>query len=242
MAKTRARIGIKGIPIEKGYSAVDYYFHYDLDKKDIAKLAKAFVNKNYSKEDRAAILANAEWNFNTYTGIMCAAWCMDNNVEFPEKYARYPEEVKTYFNGLLLKGKGLLRTKEALEALRETKKVYTPQQRLQMKINDTVMRDIDTLEDEWYDGKKTDLDIVAKMRINELKGMAVNPVVEYIKRILPEYEDAHSGECKEAKDAYKHLGKRELSRRIKVLNGMIDSLMKYKESQKSLRKKRKTKA
>ena len=100
------------------------------------------------------------------------------------------------------------------------------------------MLDVDKMEDEWYEGEKTDFNIVASFRINELKGMAVAPVVAYLKRMLPEYEDAYSGECKDARDAYKHLGKRELSRRIKVINNMIIELEKYKVAQKQMRKRK----
>jgi len=237
--KDLLKTGIRNIPIEKGFNAVHYHFGYSLDKKDVSKIAKQYVKKNYSKEDATAILANAEWNFTAYTGLVAAAYCMDNNIDITDPYANYPTEVDQYFKGLIAKGNGVLRTKAVLEESKVEKKVYTPQQRLAMKINDTVMRDIDTLEDEWYEGQKTDLDIVSKMRIHELKGMAVNPVVEYLKRMLPEYEDAHSGACKDAKAAYAHLGKRELTRRIKVINNMINDLLKWKEDQKT-RRKRKT--
>lgn len=237
--KDLLKTGIRNIPVEKGFSAVHYHFGYSLDKKDVSKIAKQYVKKNYSKEDATAILANAEWNFTAYTGLIAAAYCMDNGIKISDPYSNYPLEVVKYFDNLIAKGKGVLRTKAVLEEAKVEKKVYTPQQRLAMKINDTVMRDIDTLEDEWYEGQKTDLDIVSKMRIHELKGMAVNPVVEYLKRMLPEYEDAHSGACKDAKAAYAHLGKRELTRRIKVINNMINDLLKWKEDQKT-RRKRKT--
>lgn len=236
----RVKTGIKGIPLDRGFRAVDYYIHYDLEKKDLVKLAKEYIKNNYSKEDAKAINANAEWNFTMYNGIIAASYCMDNGIDFPEEYARYPEEVVKYFDQLVLKGKGLLRAKALLEEVRETKKFLTPQQRLLNKIHATVMLDVDKMEDEWYEGEKTDFDIVASFRINELKGMAVAPVVAYLQRMLPEYIDAHSGECKDAKKAYEHLGKRELSRRIKVINTMITDLEKYKVSQKALRK-RKTK-
>lgn len=233
--KPRIKTGVKGIPVEKGYSAVSYYFQYDLDKKDISKIAKDFVKKRYSKDDAEAILANSEWNFNTYNGIVSAAYCMENSIEFPDAYQRYPQEVMSYFDNLLAKGKGVLRTKKALEEADSQKKILTPQQRLANKINETIMVDIDTLEDEWFEGKTTELDIVEKFRLNGLKGMAVTPVVEYLKRWLPEYEDAHSGSCAEAKEAYAHLSKRELARRIKVIKQMLADLDKFKFASKATR-------
>ena len=236
--KPRVKTGIKGIPLDRGFRAVDYYMHYDLEKKDLVKLAKQYVKNNYSKEDAKAINANAEWNFTIYNGIIAASFCMDNGIDFPEEYARYPEEVVKYFDQLVLKGKELLRAKALLEEVRETKKFLTPQQRLLNKIHATVMLDVDKMEDEWYKGEKSDFDIVASFRINELKGMAVAPVVAYLQRMLPEYVDAYSGECKDAKKAYEHLGKRELSRRIKVINNMITELEKYKIAQKQMRKRK----
>lgn len=236
--KELLKTGVRNIPVDKGFDAVHYHFAYSLEKKDVSKLVKAWVKKNYSKEDADAIFANPEWAFTTYTGIGAATYWMDRDGEFPESYKNYPQEVKTYFDGLVLHGKGYLRTKAALEEGKVEKKILTPQQRLQNKIHETVMRDIDALEDEWYEGKTTDLDIVSKFRIHELKGMAVAPVVGYLQRMLPEYVDAHSGACKEAKDAYSHLGKRELTRRIKVINSMIADLEKYKDSQKALRKRK----
>jgi len=94
--KDLLKTGIRNIPVEKGFSAIHYHFGYSLDKKDVSKIAKAYVKKHYSKEDAAAILANAEWNFTTYSGIVAAAYCMDNNIEFPEDYASYPQEVNQY--------------------------------------------------------------------------------------------------------------------------------------------------
>jgi len=236
--KDLLKTGIRNIPTDRGFDAVQYHFGYSLDRKDVSKLFKAYIKKNYSKEDYNAIMVNAEWNFSTYSGIAAAAYWMDTGQPFPEKFVDYPAAVKAYIDNLILKGKGLLRTKQALEEVAEVKKVYTPQQRLAMKINNTVMMDIDKLEDEWYEGEKTELDIVASFRINELKGMAVAPVVAYLKRMLPEYEDAHSGSCKDAKAAYAHLGKREITRRIKVINNMIASLEKFKEDSKAKRKRK----
>lgn len=239
--KNRAKIGIRGIPTKRNFDAIDYYFQFDLEKKDLVKLAKQYIKNNYSREDAKIINLNSEWHFTVYSSVVAASYCMDNGIEFPEKYERYPQHVKNYFDDLLVKGKEILKSKVISEKEKETKVFISPQQRLLNKIHATVMLDIDKMEDEWFEGKKTDFDIVASFRIHELKGMAVSPVISYLQRLLPEYEDAHSGDCKQARDAYKDLGKRELSRRIRVINTMITNLEKYKVAQKAMRKKRKTK-
>jgi hypothetical protein len=236
MAKKRIVTGLKGIPLDHGFSRCDYYFSYDLDKKDIANLVKRWVRKSYSKADASAILANAEWNFHMHTGIGAAVHWMSNGLPFPEKYEKYPDHVKKYFKDLINKGKEILKAKHPVDEI--PKRILSPKERLLIKIDRTVMVDIDQLEDEWYNGEKTSLDIVASFRIHELKGMAVDPVKSYLKRMIPEYEDAYNKTCKDAYDAYKHLGRRELSRRIKLLNSMIADLDKFKEDSKAKRKPR----
>jgi len=231
------KTGIRNIPTDGDWNKVDYYFHYSLDEKDRSKLLKNYIKNNYSKEDYSAAMLNAEWNFSAYGSIVAACYWMNNGYEFPEKYKDLGDKVKEYIDTLVAKGKGIQRTKAALSE-EKNKKVYTPQQRLAMKINNTIMRDIDQLEEEWINDEGTCLDIVAAFRIHELKGMAVGPVIEYLKRLLPEYQDAHNGACKDAKAAYGHLGKRELSRRIKCVNKMITDLEQFKDNQKAKRKKR----
>lgn len=239
MAKKRILTGMKGIPLDQGFDKCNYYFSYDLDRKDIGKIVKKWVRKTYNKKDYTAILANPEYCFQMYTGIGAAIHWMSNGLEFDEKTARYPEHIKQYFEELIEKGKEILKKKQPDDA--PPKRVLSPKERLLIKLERTVMVDIDKLEDGWYDGEKATLDIVASFRIHELKGMAVEPVKSYLKRMLPEYEDAYNKSCKEAHDAYKHLGRRELSRRIKLINSMIADLDAFKEEQKAKRKPRRRK-
>jgi len=236
--RNRTATGIKGIPTSEGFYKCSRYFQYDLDTKDVAKILKAFVKKNYSRQDADAIFANAEWNFYAYTGIVCAAYCIENNIEFPPEYSRYPEEVGRYLGRLLTNGNQILEAKAIAEQGKVQQRVYSPRERLQMKIQNTILADVDSLEEQWYNGEKAELDIVARMRVHELKGMAVEPVVSYLRSLLPEYQDAHSGACKDAKQGYEHLGKRELTRRIKCLGKMITDLEQFKANQSTKRKRK----
>ena len=60
--KDLLKTGIRNIPTDRGFDAVQYHFGYSLDRKDVSKLFKAYIKKNYSKEDYNAIMVNAEWN------------------------------------------------------------------------------------------------------------------------------------------------------------------------------------
>ena len=61
--RSRARTGVLGAPIDKGFNAVKDYFHIEIDRKDLISQHKTFVKKNFSKKDARYILANADYKF-----------------------------------------------------------------------------------------------------------------------------------------------------------------------------------
>ena len=60
--RARARTGLAGVPIEKGFDAVKNYFHLEVDKKDCINQVKTWVKKNFPKPSKY-ILANPEYCF-----------------------------------------------------------------------------------------------------------------------------------------------------------------------------------
>ena len=44
--RSKARTGLAGVPIEKGFDVVKEYFHIEVDKKDSNKQDKTWVKKN----------------------------------------------------------------------------------------------------------------------------------------------------------------------------------------------------
>ena len=55
--KARARTGLAGAPIDKGFDAVKYYFHVDVDRKDLVSTFKTYIKANVDYKNQKFALA-----------------------------------------------------------------------------------------------------------------------------------------------------------------------------------------
>lgn len=231
----RPKTGLPAVPMET-FDACKQYFHEEIDKKVVAELIKAWVKKNYSKDDAKAILANPEYNFHMYSHFGAAVHWMNSAKEFDEKYKRFPEALKEFFEPLIRSGKAILNsevplvqeTEDGAPVTPTTVVKLTPAQLLARKIQSTIMVDIDGLEDAWIEKRTIKLDLYNKFQQHQLKGAAVQPVRERLERWLNEYEDAYHRRCEQAVEGYSHIERPELKRRIDAIKTMLEDLGKVK--------------
>lgn len=224
----RPKTGVGAAPVEDFYK-FQYHFHYELENKSVSEVVKNYVKKTFNKNDSQAILANPEWCFTAYSGIAAAIHWMALDKEFPPSYRNYPQEVKNYLTRLIESGKTLLAQKKQDEKAQSNVKVLTPQQRMAKKIFNTILADLDALEDQWCEGEKTDINLYDNFRLHQLKGAAVQPVRERLEAWLSEYEDI------DVKEYYPHLPKVEINRRVKVIKQMLADVDKFKSAAKAAR-------
>lgn len=231
------RTGIAAASLDQGFGECKRYFHVEVEKKELADLMKAYVRKKFSKKDASAILANPEYNFSLYSHFNAGIHWINNGLEFEEKYSHMPEALNTFFSNLIITGEKILKKElDVQESDKEPTVVISPQQRLLQKIQATVMVDIDELEDQWIDGEKNELDIYTKFKLHGLTGQSVEPVRKRFERWLSEYSDAYNKKCQQAVEAYSHINKSELKRRINAINKMLEDLNKVKAAAKATRK------
>jgi len=235
-----AKSGIGAVPFAKGFEFVVRYFHSDVDKKDISDLTRGFVKKNYSKADAKNILANPEYSFNMFTHHGATVYWSEL-VKSDEKYdgeifQQYLKAFKTYLSKINLDGARIIKEKELEKKLKGNVVTLSPVQRLQKKINETIMQDLLTLEDEWIDGQQTSLDVYNQFKLHGLSGSATIPVRTMIEGWLLDYEDAYFKRCADAVEGYSHLKRPELNRRIKECKAMLEDLDKIKAATKASRK------
>ena len=231
----RQQIGLKGAPIDKGYHAFQAYFNYDLDKKIYAEIVKAYVKTKYGKDDAKAILANPEYRYSMFSGLAAGIHWMNLGQELPEQYKHLPEFLDNFFADLIVSGNELIQ-----QTIEETKKethvrVLTPQERLAIKVSETILREIDSLEDAWLEGKNVSIDRYELFKIHNLKGGAVEQVRRYIEPMLAEYKDAYEKTCEQAVEGYAHLKKTELKRRVATFEQMLTDLDSIKSAAKATR-------
>jgi len=237
----RAKFGLPGCPTDKGFPACKYYFQAEVDRKIISDITKGYIREEYSKEDARAILANPEYHFTMYTHLAAAIYWKKVGMELDNVSEPYLNRVKEYYNDLIEPGKEKLGLTTESTEKKEVKKT-NPQELLAQKVWATVMVDIDKLEDEWTEGKKTDIKLYDLFKAHDLKPMAVPVVAKRIERWLSEYDDAFNKNCDQAVEGYSHLPKSELKRRLGVVKGMMADLERIKATKKVTRAPRVPKA
>ena len=114
--RSRARTGVLGAPVDKGFTAVKDYFHIEIDRKDLISQHKTFVKKNFSKKDARYILANADYKF-LMTHYAATAFWYNTGQEVTEKSEYWRQSLMEKLAGLLESGKAIYDAKQKLEVL-----------------------------------------------------------------------------------------------------------------------------
>jgi len=235
-----SKSGVGAVSFEKGFNYVLRHFHDEVDKKEISELTRGFVKKNYSKADAKNILANPEYSFNMFTHHGATVYWSEivkTDAKYDgEVFQQYLKGFKTYLSKINLDGARIIKEKELEKKLKGNVVTLSPVQRLQNKINETIMQDLLTLEDEWIDGQETTLDVYNQFKLHGLSGSATIPVRAMIEGWLLDYEDAYLKRCADAVEGYSHLKRSELNRRVKACKDMLDDLDKIKAATKATRK------
>lgn len=232
----RAKSGINAVSMDN-FNQFKRDFDFEVtDRKAISDIVKSYIKTIFNKDEAKSILANLKYHFFMFSSYASAIHWMNVGKEFPEEYKKYPEKIKEYYSSLIGK-------KESNNIDLDEKKVVVPEKVSPMtlmleKVNNTIMMDIDTLEDEWIMKKKTDIDLFALFHSHDLKPQAANTIRVRIENMKKEYTDAMEKECEQAVESFSHLSKPEMKRRIKVLDKMLEDLDKISIIGKSKRKPR----
>ena len=235
IARSRARTGVNGAPIEKGFDAVKDYFHMNVDKKDCISQVKTWVKKNFPEPSKY-ILANPDYKFCMTHHAATAFWYNAelNKTQESEKAASYLSHLFERIIPLIEEGKAIYNAKK-LESDNSNVITLSPQQRLQQKISNTIMQDLLSLEDSWIEGEQASLDVYQMFGKHGLSGSATIPVRTVIEGWLLEYEDAYHKRCEQAVEGYSYLKRSELNRRIKECQSMLADLDRIKAAKKATR-------
>ena len=236
IARSRARTGVNGAPIEKGFDAVKDYFHMNVDKKDCISQVKTWVKKNFPEPSKY-ILANPDYKFCMTHHAATAFWYNAelNKTQESEKAASYLSHLFERIIPLIEEGKAIYNAKK-LESDNSNVITLSPQQRLQQKISNTIMQDLLSLEDSWIEGEQASLDVYQMFGKHGLSGSATIPVRMMVEGWLLDYEDAYDKRCEQAVEGYSHISRPELNRRIKECQAMLADLDRIKAAQKATRK------
>lgn len=228
------RTGVAAAPHEKGIDAVMSYFHTEVDRKAMVESFKGYIRKNYSKKDSQFIFANPDYKFWGHSHYTATAYWYAMEFEVSDRTTYWKGCLDRYVTGLVAEGKELLDQKTSTKKETVTESL-SPMQRLQNKINATVMQDLADLEDQWIEGETTSLDVYSLFKKHALPASATTTVRSLLEGWLLDYEDAYNKQCPDAVEGYAHLKRPELKRRIKVINAMLSDLDRLKSAAKATR-------
>jgi hypothetical protein len=259
VVKRRPKTGAAAAPIDKGFMYCKDYFHMDLDRKDGVKLMKEYVKKNCSKLDAKAILACPDYVFTVRTHIAACMHWINSGLDFEKRMIIQNQyqadgsvkkvEVESFYDGhdavrrfldfAIDAGKKILAEKSEIAEEKLNVVVLTPLQRYQEKLNNTIMSDLDDLEDSWIGGEEADFDLYNRFRYHGLTGKAAEPVRRVLEGWLLDFNDAYHKRCDQAVEGYSHIKRSVMRRRIKHVELMLADCDKLKAASAATRKVRK---
>ena len=232
--RARARTGLAGIPVDKGFNAVKDYFHLHVDKKDCVNQVKTWIKKNFPEPSKY-ILANPEYHFSMTHHAATAFWY--NNDLYKNNDAD-GNTAKEFLNNLfdkmiplIEKGKVIYEEKQKANNIVS----ISPAVKLMRKINNTIMQELLDLEDKWIDGDDATINIYDRFKYHGLTNTAISHVKPMIEGWLLDYEDAYYKRCDQAVEGYSHLKRSTLNHRIKVCKAMLEDLERIRSATKATR-------
>ena len=234
--RSRARTGLAGVPIEKGFDAVKNYFHLEVDRKDCINQVKTWVKKNFPQPSKY-ILANPEYKF-TMTHHAATAFWYNNELNKTIESAKAAEFLNHLFDKmipLIEEGKALYKERQMANKDKGNVITLSIQEKLTRKINNTIIQELLELEDKWIEGEDATINIYDRFKFHGLTNAAVSHVKPTIEGWLLDYEDAYHKRCDQAVEGYSHLKRSVLNHRIKVCKEMLSDLDRIKSASKASR-------
>jgi hypothetical protein len=232
--RARARTGLAGIPVDKGFNAVKDYFHLQVDKKDCVSQVKTWVKKNFPQPAKY-ILANPEYHFSMTHHAATAFWYNNDLYKNNDADGNIAKEfLNNLFDKmipLIEKGKVLYEEKQKANNIVS----ISPTVKLMRKINNTIMQELLELEDKWIDGDDATINIYDRFKYHGLTNTAISYVKPMIEGWLLDYEDAYYKRCDQAVEGYSHLKRSALNHRIKVCQAMLADLERIRSATKASR-------
>ena len=234
--RARARTGLAGVPIDKGFDAVKDYFHLQVDKKDCISQIKTWIKKNFPQPSKY-ILANPEYHFTMTHHAATAFWYNNdlNKTVESDKAADFLSHLFDKMIPLIEKGKVFYKEKQAERKAKSNIITISPQEKLVNKINNTIMQELLELEDKWIDGDEATINIYDRFKYHGLTNTAISHVKPMIEGWLLDYEDAYHKRCDQAVEGYSHLKRSTLNQRIKICTAMLEDLERIRSATKASR-------
>jgi len=230
----RAKTGLRGVPTTS-FRNMKYYFHTDLDKKQVSDVIKSYVKSNFPKRDVDMILANPEYQFTMFSHLAAAAYWITLKLPIDEEIVEFQEGLTRHLLELKEKGKDILSTRKQQEKAAKNVIIFQPRDKILQKLDFTVFEDLYKLEDDWHAGVQSSYDMFTAFKIHGLPTSAISHVLPVVKRHYDEYAEVYAKEDKQLVEAYSHLSRKVVKHRMDQYKKMLDDLDRLKATVKATR-------
>lgn len=236
--RSRARTGLAGVPVDKGFDVLKNYFHLEVDKKDCVNQVKTWVKKNHGPYAKY-ILSHPEYKFTMTHDAATAFWYNNNLHKIKDADNTKSHEFLNHLMDkvilLIDSGKALYNQKRLEQKAKSNIISISPQMRLEKKIKNTIMQELLELEDQWIEGEDTTINLYDRFKFNGLTNTAISYVKPQVEGWLLDYEDAYYKRCEQAVEGYSHVKKSSLKHRINVCKSMLEDMERIRSASKATR-------
>lgn len=207
------------------YAAKDYIPY-------VIKYGTDILGWNKDQVRKVKALKDYEISVTRGPGKACVIWT--RGFEYSKARQDY---IKAKMDDLLAYAEEQIEVPEDEVDATPVKVVISPQQRMRVKMTETILADFeDTIVDGWMDNKfSAKLDVYALCKKYEIKGAAINMFQERVNQYLVEYSDAYNKTCEQAVEGYSHVTRTNQKKAIKQLEAIISDCEALKASAKATR-------
>lgn len=233
----RPKTGLGGVPTDS-FASMKYYFHMDVEKKACSDVIKSYIKSNYPKKDVTFILQNPEYEFTMYSHFGAIAYWVTLNLDMDWVTESYKKGLDEFIVDLLESGKEIAKQKAEEEKKPNNVIQLNPRERIQMKVDSTIIEDLYVLEEKWQGGDDAEFDMYASFKAHVLPTTSIPMVMAFIEPILNDYQSAYDKEDKQIVEGYSHLTRQQLKHRLDQYKKMVDDLNRLKMATKATRQPR----
>ena len=195
-------------------------------RQERAKAAKAYVKQNH-KKDFKHFSKLPESLICGGLGTFCRVW------EFSGKFTESGQEWVTKEVNRLVDHAKSIKVDEVVVL-----NVPSPIDRMRNKVYNTIIRELEELEEAWMNGEKAEINLFERCQVHGIKANSVNIITEWLEPRVQEYDDAITKKDEDAVEFFSHLKKPELKRQHKVLSDALADCERVKSASKATRKTR----
>ena len=223
--------------MHRAFNYYNYYHTGKVFKKDVIKYAKDELK--YSKDKLDILVASPDWSCRIQSGAllrMRSRGLTLNQHEY-DFISKNLVDMEKY--GI----KSIAKQKLIDDENAENGDVYKPpvltiQDRIKIKVNETVLGELDEIIDKWIEGESPSYDVYENMKKHGLPAQASKFIVEWAEKPLSEFNEAINKTCPQMVEGYSHLSMPRKKAYIKFYEGVIADAQRFGKNTKVVRKAR----